>query len=369
VADNYAQWREVALWAVGVMARLKKMTHIAVDVAAALCPRDAPDRAVSDRDWRMADLAGEALLEIGLKEVQTRERHRLVLARVRRWLAALLEQGALAPAERAAAGRTLARLGDPRPGVGLTPDGLPDIVWSSVVPAGEFIMGEGSDQHVATVSTPFQISKYPITNAQFAAFVGDGGYTQKWRRCWTDAGWQWKGKRAEPDKRGGIYDLPNHPVVYVRWYEAVAFCRWLGEKLGCAITLPTEAQWEKAARGPSTGSGTGRRYPWGDDITPDHANYKETGIGATTAVGSFPQGVSPCGALDMSGNVWEWCLTQWRGNYKTAADEDPEGERSRVLRGGSYYNDRTNVRCAFRTGTFPGSWNVSYGFRVARGSP
>jgi formylglycine-generating enzyme required for sulfatase activity len=390
VGGNYVQWREVALWAVGVMARLKKMTHIAVDVAAALCPRDAPDGAVADRDWRMAYLAGEALLEIGLKEVQTRERHRLVLARVRRWLAALLEQGALAPVERAAAGQTLARLDDPRPGVGPTPDGLPDIVWSRVVPAGEFIMGsdEGDDDekpaHKLTLPA-FQISKYPITNAQFAAFVQDGGYTRKWRRCWTDAGWAWKGNRAEPDKRGGVYDLPNHPVVYVRWYEALAFCRWLSEKLGCAITLPTEAQWEKAARhvpgtptakaarhvpGTSHVPGTlTRAYPWGDDITPDHANFDATGIGTTSAVGIFPRGASPCGALDMSGNVWEWCLTKWRDNYQTAADDDPEGDAGRVLRGGAYWRDRTFVRCACRHGLIPAPWSDDLGFRVARSSP
>ena len=75
----------------------------------------------------------------------------------------------------------------------------------------------------------------------------------------------------------------------------MAFCGWLGEKLGCPVTLPTEAQWEKAARGPD-----GRRYPWGDEITPQHANYDQTGIGTTSAVGVFPLGASPCGALDMA---------------------------------------------------------------------
>jgi len=180
-----------------------------------------------------------------------------------------------------------------------------------------------------------------------------------------------------PDKAGGAFDLPNHPVVMVRWYEAVAFCRWLSAQLGCTITLPTEAQWEKAA---SWGEGDKetrkqgdegrkRRYPWGEEITADHANYKETGIGTTTAVGSFPQGASPCGALDMAGNVWEWCLTKGRDNCQTAADEAPEGEAVRVVRGGAYYSDRTYVRCAYRSRSFPDYGGAPFGFRVARSSP
>ncbi len=99
-----------------------------------------------------------------------------------------------------------------------------------------------------------------------------------------------------------MYDLPNHPVMAVTWYEAVAFSNWLGKKLGRAVSLPSEAQWERAARHTD-----GRKYPWKGEITPDHANYDETGIGTTTAVGIFPKGAAECGALDMSGNVWEWC--------------------------------------------------------------
>ena len=160
----------------------------------------------------------------------------------------------------------------------------------------------------------------------------DGGYTAKrWRDCWTAAGLKWKGDRIEPEKVGGVFDLPNHPAVNVTWYEALAFCGWLSEKLGHPVTLPTEAQWEKAARGPD-----GRRYPWGPKITPQHANYDETGIGTTSAVGVFPLGASPCGALDMSGNAWEWCLTRWREDYTTPANEDPARDATRVVRGGAY---------------------------------
>ena len=163
----------------------------------------------------------------------------------------------------------------------------------------------------------------------------------------------------EPEKFGGADDLPNHPVVGVTWYEAMAFCGWQSEKLGHPVTLPTEAQWEKAARGPD-----GRRYPWGQEITPQHANYAEAGIGATTAVGAFPLGASPYGALDMAGNAWEWCLTQWRNNYTEPADDDPAINAARVLRGGAYYYFARYTRCACRCRSNPDYRYKYIGFRV-----
>ena len=217
--------------------------------------------------------------------------------------------------ERNAAGDALNYLGDPRAGVGLNADGVPDIDWC-IVSAGAFIMGNTKEademaydseapQHTEQIRDPYRISRYPITNAQFDAFVQDGGYTDKWRACWTAAGWKWKGDRSGPIRYGGVYDLPNHPAVNVTWYEVQAFCTWLGEKLNLAVALPTEAQWERAARGTD-----GRRYPWGGELTSDHANYDKTGIGTTTAVGIFPQGANPeTGVQDMSGNLWEWCRT------------------------------------------------------------
>ena len=152
----------------------------------------------------------------------------------------------------------------------------------------EMAYDDEAPQHTEQIRVAYRISKYPITNAQFEAFVQDGGYTDKWRTCWTAAGWRWKGDRNGPDTYGGVYDLPNHPAVMVTWYEAQAFCTWLGRKLNMPVALPTEAQWERAARGTD-----GRRYPWGGEFTPDHANYNDTGIGTTTAVGIFPQGRQP----------------------------------------------------------------------------
>ncbi len=235
------------------------------------------------------------------------------------------------------------------------------------MPAGEFIMGSQDDRLAWGKETPqhavalpaFRIGRYPVTNAQYEAFVLDGGYTAKWRGCWTADGWQWKGQRSAPDKEDGVFDLPNHPVVMVTWYESHAFCNWLTQKLGVAVTLPSEAQWEKAAR-----SVDGRTYPWGEKITPDHANYDETGIGATSTVGIFPKGASPCGALDMSGNVWEWCQTNWRENYEGKPDDTPEGAPMRVLRGGAFDYAARLVRCACRGMHLPDNRNGLSGFRV-----
>jgi formylglycine-generating enzyme required for sulfatase activity len=236
------------------------------------------------------------------------------------------------------------------------------------------------------------MSRYPITNVQFDLFVKDPqGYANN--QWWTKDGLKWRGDRKEPDKRGGIFDLPNHPVVYVRWYEAVAYCKWLTEQFQVSgikcqvydlqsrsivedanlqsqivnrkleIRLPTEAEWEKAARGTQ-----GLRYPWGNEISPRHANYADTNIGATSAVGIFPDGKSPYGLLDMSGNVWEWCATKWtEDGYKTYEKNENnslEGNALRVLRGGAFFNGGGNVRCAYRLRSFPDFRNDFIGFRV-----
>jgi formylglycine-generating enzyme required for sulfatase activity/3',5'-cyclic AMP phosphodiesterase CpdA len=418
VRQNYAQWREVALWAVGVTAR-SNYTHIAVDVVRALCPREVPDQRVSPTEWLAASLSGEALLETGLKEVRAREQYQPVLERVRRWLAALLERGALSPVDRAAAGRTLAHLDDPRPGVGLSPAAgrLPDILWCAVS-AGPFLMGtreadisallkkyggerawyewETPQHEEKSITQPYLISRYPVTNAQFQAFVDDPeGYPNN--RWWTQAGRQWRGKRTGPEKYGGVYDLPNHPVVMVTWYEAVAFCRWLNDKfhVSCSkfqvwqkgrletwnmeretwnVRLPTEAEWEKAAswaeeQGSKGARGQKRLWPWGDEFAAEKCNMYDTGIGSTCAVGLFPGGDGPYGCTDMAGNVWEWCQSKWVENYKNydrgvQDRESLEGSDPRVLRGGSFLSYQGLVRCAARDWPDPGDLGRLIGFRL-----
>ncbi len=324
------------------------------------------------------ELAGAAVLELERPDAALRGRQaeRLVAALADRQVDA---SGVL----RARAGDTLARLGDPR----FRADAwyLPDepLLGFLEVPAGPFVMGSRDDTLIfigketpqREVDLPaFRIGKYPVTNAQYAAFVQDGGYTQKWQRCWTQAGWDWKGDRAGPDTYGGVFDLPNHPVVVVSWYEAVAFCGWLTERLRVAgevrpdevVTLPSEPQWEKAARGTD-----GRVYPWGDQPDPGRVNYGDTGVGATSAVGCFPVGASTYDVMDMSGNVWEWCRTKWQESYHdyegddlAGAANDLEGDALRMLRGGAFDGNERFVRCACRLRNNPDLRNPSVGFRL-----
>jgi formylglycine-generating enzyme required for sulfatase activity len=329
-----------------------------------------------------AQIAAAELCATGLLDLTEPEPMLLEVARqrlVKLLLAPSLTQ--VTPLRRAAAGNALARLRDPRPGVGLREDDLPDMVWCHV-PAGPFIMGSKDDpdawedespQHKQLIPYDYRISKYPITNIQYTAFVDAGGY-EEWR-YWTEAGWKWKEERTGPETYSGVFDLPNRPVVMVTWYEAVAFCRWLTERLretgdiapDQEVTLPTEAEWEKAARGDD-----GRIFPWGNEFDAAKCNMDDTGIGATSAVGMFPAGASPYGVLDMSGNVWEWCRTKWLSNYEgyeERAEHTLEGTSLRVLRGGAFDRYRRLVRCASRDWHFPGYFCRRNGFRVVLVAP
>jgi formylglycine-generating enzyme required for sulfatase activity len=172
-------------------------------------------------------------------------------------------------------------------------------------------------------------------------------------------------KADRPHDFGTPFNLSNHPVVGVTWYEALAYCAWLTEQLcrsgvlqtEAEITLPTEQQWEKAARGTE-----GWEYPWGNQPDPNRANYSDTQIGATSAVGCFSAGASVYDCQDMSGNVWEWCLTK----YETPKDNGSAGGTNirRVLRGGVFLNYERSIRCAVRDGDLPVNRNNDLGFRV-----
>ena len=256
---------------------------------------------------------------------------------------------------------------------------IPDIEWCEV-PAGEFIMGSDSDnswqsdekpQHTLNLPYSYKAAKYPITNAQYELFVEAGGYGE--RRYWTEAGWAEKEKPTWGDKQpwtgprnyGEPFNLANHPIIGVSWYEAVAYCRWLTEVMrdcgmlaeGWQIRLPTEAEWEKAARGVD-----GQIYTWGNEFDLEKANSMETEVESTSAVGIFTDGVSSYGCHEMAGNVWEWCATKVSyGNYKPYpykienewTEAYLEGNSYKTLRGGSWVNEADNLRCAYRLSNNP----------------
>ncbi len=176
---------------------------------------------------------------------------------------------------------------------------------------------------------PFYISKYQVTWVQYRSFLqADDGYRD---RRW------WEGLAERQDTPGQQYrQLDNHPAENISWYDAVAYCRWLSAKLCYEIRLPTEWEWQQAA----TGGNPAKDYPWGEDWDTDRVNTFESGLSRTTAVGMYPRGASPVGALDMSGNVEEWCLNA----YDDLQAIDLSSDSRRVARGGSWFNGPVNAR-------------------------
>jgi len=299
----------------------------------------------------------------------------------------LLESKFLSPRERAEAGDTLAKLGDPR---------FDEIHWHLPkesllgfihIPAGEFLMGTkeedvkgliekfGGDKDFYKNETPqhkpylseYYMARYPVTVAQFKEFINDSKY--------------------EPTNKDSLLGVLNHPVSYVTWYDTMKYCEWMTQKLksiapnskpkngmeekfwrgiesGSLIaTLPSEAEWEKAAHGDKDS----RVFPWGDDFNLDKVNGNMV-IGDTSPVGCFPQGKSPYELQDMSGNVWEWTRSLHKpyeynpkdGRENLKADQNV----ARVLRGGSYLDEVRYLRCAYRYRNNPNYGFSSIGFRV-----
>ena len=337
-------------------------SHAAGEFVATLAEYRAALRAVPDRAlYRRLGERAATLEALPAAATFSPEQQRLIDA---------LRDAARPADERAQAGRALAALGDPRPGVGLGADGLPDIAWIAI-PAGPVLIGSDPDRDTQTWNEPaltevllpaFEIARFPVTVAQFAAFVAGGGYSEA--AWWTATGWEWR-------ERGGI-DAPwlwgdadthiaNHPVVGVSWYEAFAFTRWLSDRTGTGIRLPTEAEWIKAARGSAA-----RVFPWGDAFDANCANTRETGLERTSAVGAFPSGVSPAGVEDMGGNVFEWCSTRGDSDPTQPGVCDPEGKVSRVGHGGSFGNPAYYVRVAKRIRDVPELRYYDIGFRVVR---
>jgi formylglycine-generating enzyme required for sulfatase activity len=291
----------------------------------------------------------------------------------RRWMPRLDPAREPAPEGRHVVALALGGLGlDDRPGVGLK-DGLPDIDWVEI-PGGPFLYGR---LYSSRELLSFFVARYPVTNAQYQAFIDGGGYKDE--RWWESAGRL--GGPVEP-----VWSEPNCPRTDVSWYEATAFCHWLSNRLGQEIRLPTEIEWEKAARGTD-----GRIYPWGGRYIPGFAHVVEPipiagtlhgGINLpvdgyarsprgddvrygpsprhphrrTTAVGIYPQGASPYGVQDMAGNVQEWC------DSPRDASAEPHGKRA--LRGGGWNMFSSQARCIERELCDPGARLSHVGFRL-----
>jgi formylglycine-generating enzyme required for sulfatase activity len=276
---------------------------------------------------------------------------------------ARMRAGYLNAVQRVAAGNELARLGDPR----FRSDAwhLPDdpLLGFVEIPPGPFLIGSDPRQdpnaypdelppHEITLPR-YYIGRYPVTGRQFRAFIDQSGH------------------KAEND--GSLYGPPNHPVVWLGWSDALKYCEWLTARLrdwqgtpeplatllrqeGWGVTLPSEPEWEKAARGTDA-----RAYPWGDEPDNNRGNFGGTGIMTTSAVGCFPEGVSPYGIEDMSGNVWEWTRSVW-GPYPYPVDAAGRAEREslelregvrRVRRGGAFFSSPRSARCTVRLGSGP----------------
>jgi formylglycine-generating enzyme len=247
------------------------------------------------------------------------------------------------------------------------------------IPAGDFLMGAAdADEDERPVHrvfvSEFYIGRFPVTNDDYARFVRASGYPSPSIRdlpiiAAGDRGalfrglaspYVWQSSNAPPG-RG------NHPVVLVRYDDAVAYCGWLSQEIDRVVRLPTEAEWEKASRG----GAEGLRFPWGHDISATRANFlvdkASKGLRGTRPVGTYePNGY---GIYDMTGNVWEW-VSDWYGAayYETADAKDPSGPSSgttRVVRGGSWVNDDVSMlRCAYRHRVPPDTYAYSIGFRI-----
>ena len=257
---------------------------------------------------------------------------------------------------RAEIGDRLAQIDDPRPGVGVRADGAPNLdadYWVQVN-GGKIAL---EDVEGTFTAEPCYIARYPVTYRQYRAFVeADDGYrSERW----------WDGLNHEEQPGQQYRPIDNCPAENVSWYDAMAYCQWVSEKLGYPVTLPTEHQWQQAA----TGGNKSNAFPWGRDWDPERepwrANTWESHLGRTTAAGMYPHGRTPQGILDMAGNVSEWCLNK----YGDPKDTSTKGEDMRVLRGGSWDVIQDGARAADRDDVHPDDRDDYIGFRLCCVSP
>jgi formylglycine-generating enzyme required for sulfatase activity/predicted ATPase len=396
VKKDLNRWREATILAAAKAVRGSESSVWIL--AEELCYKDTASCEPTIENINGAYLAAQALIEnAGLEKISDRNKDKL--NRIKDWLILIIQGTQLPALERTNAGNLLAKLGDPRKEI-MTIKSM----QFCFVPEGEFVMGSdeyNEVQHTVYLSS-YYMSRYPVTHAQYHCFVKDGGYANP--AYWQEAikAGKWKEGKYDGQDQAGLngdpFDLLNHPVVSISWYEASAFTRWLTNKFhaqnilpeAAIIRLPTEAEWEKASRGglkipeqaclksiqaidfnPQKNllvdnENTIRVYPWGDKFDKDKCNAHDTGINATSAVGCFTSGQSVYGCEEMSGNVWEWCM-DWYGDYSESLVTNPVGPTSgssRVLRGGSWNDSARICRSASRNRIAPTDRSRIIGFRL-----
>jgi iron(II)-dependent oxidoreductase len=305
----------------------------------------------------LLDLPGDGRRRAALCVAADAQRLAVLRPRLAAVLLDIVQAGALRPEERIAAGRALSALGDPR-----------DLEALVEIPGGMFTMGcasnpNSSPTHPVAVA-PFRIGAYPVTNARYAAFVRATG------RRWASA------EGLNPERA-------NMPATDLTWHDARAFCDWITARWRQegriaaheTVRLPTEPEWERAARGDQPVQAACFVHPWGTAWDDDRVNGETTGANDLCAVGLFPRGRSPYGCFDMAGQVWEWCLTLWgedmarpsfaypyRDDGREARDA-PDGVR-RVLRGGCFSSGPAKANVAYRGSLEAGGFWRGNGFRV-----
>ena len=255
--------------------------------------------------------------------------------------------------------------------------------WMVVIEPGQFLMGSpaterqrsvnGTEgpQRLVTVSSGFAIGCFAVTRAEFELFVRESGYAIA-DELLTDEHGRWLVRERRSFRNPGFVQNNDHPVVGANFFDALAYVNWLSSQTGRAYRLPSEAEWEYAAR-----AGTTSAFWWGDDITTDQANYDGDyryadgpaghRRGMTVPVNRFAP--NPWGLHQVHGNVWEWCADCWVADYKDGPfDQLPRTFESdnRVLRGGSWLNGPWNLRSAMRLGDPADFRHPTFGFRVAR---
>jgi formylglycine-generating enzyme required for sulfatase activity/calcineurin-like phosphoesterase family protein/energy-coupling factor transporter ATP-binding protein EcfA2 len=345
-------WAETILLYIGLLSlEMRKRSN---DVVEAILNTEKEDEKIKRRLWLLGSRA--------LRDFPPSKRDDKVVALARNKLYRLIESDASLE-ERFEAGEIVGTLGDLRIKVD-----NPDMV---LVKGGKFSRGSREDDAKSDEKPQreiylddFMIGKYPVTNEEFKEFVDDSGYDRE--EFWAKEGWQWREENeiSEPayshDRK---WNGPNFPVVGISWHEAEAYANWLSERTGHLYRLPTEAEWEKAARGTD-----GFKYPWGDEFDRNLCNSTEYGLDCISPVGIFPKGKTPYGCFDMAGNVWEWC-SDWYNDkyYASSPDRNPKGPSGvayRVIRGGGWLSDAFLCRSAFRRPLDPRYRVFFLGFRL-----